>query len=148
MPCASGSQGSAVESKHMSRTIIVVPCHNEVKRILFDQFADFVDRCPDVDLLFKFVDGANHHSNETHSLGFALLAAVAAALAFRLSGWRRPLILALAVGLAWSSHVLLDVLNLDTHPPIGVLALLRPRYSSAFVRRRERTSGPTPADSR
>jgi len=78
---------------------------------------------PDVDLLFRFVDGANHHNNETHSLGFALLAAVAAALAFRVSGWRRPLVLALAVGLAWSSHVLLDVLNLDTHPPIGLMAL-------------------------
>lgn len=52
MPCASGSQGSAVESKHMSKTIIVVPCYNEAKRILSDQFADFVDSCSDVDLLF------------------------------------------------------------------------------------------------
>ena len=78
---------------------------------------------PDVDLLFKFIDGTNHHNNETHSIGFALLAAAAGALAFRLSGWRRPLALGLAVGLAWASHVLLDVLNLDTHPPIGALAL-------------------------
>ena len=36
---------------------------------------------------------------------------------------RRPLVLALAVGLAWSTHVLLDYLNVDTHPPIGILAL-------------------------
>lgn len=78
---------------------------------------------PDVDLLFKFVDGTNHHNNETHSLGFAVLAAVSAALVFRTTGWRRPLVLALAVGLAWGSHVLLDTLNLDTHPPIGVMAL-------------------------
>ena len=78
---------------------------------------------PDVDLLFKLVDGTNHHNNETHSLGFALLAAGSAALAFRLSGWARPLVLALAVGLAWSTHVVLDLLNLDTHPPIGILAL-------------------------
>ncbi|MEE8218280.1 MAG: metal-dependent hydrolase [Vicinamibacteria bacterium] len=78
---------------------------------------------PDVDLLFRFVDGANHHSNETHSIGFAMLAAVTAAVAFRLVRWRRPVVLALALGLAWVSHVLLDLLNLDTHPPIGVMAL-------------------------
>jgi hypothetical protein len=27
------------------------------------------------------------------------------------------------VGLGWASHVLLDYLNVDTHPPIGLLAL-------------------------
>ncbi len=78
---------------------------------------------PDVDLLFRFVDGANHHNNETHSVGFAMLVAVAAAVAFRLVRWRRPVVLALWLGLAWVSHVLLDLLNLDTHPPIGVMAL-------------------------
>ncbi|HKC10546.1 MAG TPA: metal-dependent hydrolase [Vicinamibacteria bacterium] len=78
---------------------------------------------PDVDLLFRFVDGRNHHDNETHSLGFALLAAASAALAFRLLGWVRPVALALAVGAAWSSHVLLDYLNVDTNPPIGIMAL-------------------------
>ena len=28
---------------------------------------------PDLDLLFQFVDGRNHHSAETHGIGFALL---------------------------------------------------------------------------
>jgi hypothetical protein len=78
---------------------------------------------PDADLLFGLVDGRNHHNNEFHSVGFALLAAAAAALVFRLLAWRRPLALALAVGLGWGSHLLLDYLNLDTHPPIGLLAL-------------------------
>lgn len=78
---------------------------------------------PDVDLLFRLVDGQSHHNTETHSIGFALLAAVTAAAVFRLVKWKRPLALALAVGLAWGSHVLLDCLNLDTHPPIGLMAL-------------------------
>jgi inner membrane protein len=78
---------------------------------------------PDVDLLFRFVDGRNHHGQETHSLGVAALAACAAfALALFLR-YQRALVLAVAVGLAWSSHVLLDYLNVDTSPPIGILAL-------------------------
>jgi membrane-bound metal-dependent hydrolase YbcI (DUF457 family) len=78
---------------------------------------------PDLDLTFRFVDGRNHHDNELHSVGFALLAALAAAVFFSLRRWRRPLALALTVGLAWCSHLLLDFLNVDTHPPIGLLAL-------------------------
>jgi membrane-bound metal-dependent hydrolase YbcI (DUF457 family) len=78
---------------------------------------------PDVDLLFKFVDGRNHHNNELHGIGFALLAAVAGAAVFRLLGWPRPLAAAVAVGLAYATHPLLDYLNVDTHPPIGLQAL-------------------------
>jgi len=78
---------------------------------------------PDVDLLFRFVDGRNHHDAETHSIGFALLAAVTAAAVFTLLRWRRPLALALAVFLAWGSHLALDYMNVDTSPPIGILAL-------------------------
>jgi membrane-bound metal-dependent hydrolase YbcI (DUF457 family) len=78
---------------------------------------------PDADLLFRLVDGVNHHNDQFHSLGFAVLAATAGALVFRLLGWARPLALALAVGLGWGSHVLLDYLNVDTNPPIGLMAL-------------------------
>jgi membrane-bound metal-dependent hydrolase YbcI (DUF457 family) len=78
---------------------------------------------PDADLLFRLVDGRNHHGNELHSLGFALLAATAGAAVFRLLHWKKPLALALAVFFAWSSHVLLDCLNVDTNPPIGIMAL-------------------------
>jgi inner membrane protein len=78
---------------------------------------------PDLDLAFKLVDGKNHHNDQLHSLGFALLAAVAGAAVFRLLAWRRPVALALAAGLAWTSHVLLDYLNVDTNPPIGLMAL-------------------------
>ena len=78
---------------------------------------------PDVDLLFRLVDGQNHHNDQFHSVGFALLAALAAAAVFRLLAWGRPLALALAVGLGWGSHLLLDYLNIDTHPPIGLMAL-------------------------
>jgi membrane-bound metal-dependent hydrolase YbcI (DUF457 family) len=77
----------------------------------------------DLDLLLRFVDGRNHHGNETHSVGCAILVALAAAALFSRLRWRRPFGLALAVGGAWVSHILLDYLNVDTHPPIGIMAL-------------------------
>ncbi len=78
---------------------------------------------PDLDLAFQFVDGRNHHGQETHSVGMAL---VAACVALGVASWLRqprPLAFSVAVGFAWGSHVLLDYLNVDTHPPIGILAL-------------------------
>jgi membrane-bound metal-dependent hydrolase YbcI (DUF457 family) len=77
----------------------------------------------DVDLLFQFVDGRNHHNNELHGIGFALLGAVVGAAVFRLLGWSRPIAAALALGAAYATHPLLDYLNVDTNPPIGILAL-------------------------
>jgi inner membrane protein len=78
---------------------------------------------PDLDLAFRFVDGRNHHGQETHSLGVAAIAAGSAFALALLLRYQRALVLAVAVGLAWSSHVLLDYLNVDTSPPIGILAL-------------------------
>jgi inner membrane protein len=78
---------------------------------------------PDLDLAFRFVDGQNHHGQETHSLGMALLSACVILGLAALLRRPPPRVLALAVGLAWSSHVFLDYLNVDTHPPIGILAL-------------------------
>jgi inner membrane protein len=77
---------------------------------------------PDLDLLFRFVDGRNHHDHETHSIGFALGAAALAALFAIVLGWRRPLGLGVAVLAGWLSHLLLDYLNVDTTPPIGLMA--------------------------
>jgi membrane-bound metal-dependent hydrolase YbcI (DUF457 family) len=77
---------------------------------------------PDLDLLFKLVDGRNHHNNETHSLGAALLAGLLAALVLPWLRLARPLALAGVLSVAWASHVLLDYLNRDTHPPIGIMA--------------------------
>ena len=59
------------------------------------------------------------HNRETHSLGAALLAG-AAVLAW--TRGRNPR-LALAVTLAWSTHVLFDWLGSDDTPPLGVMAL-------------------------
>jgi len=78
---------------------------------------------PDLDLLFKLVDGRNHHNQETHSLGMALAAGMVAFVAARLVRASSPGRFAAAVALGWASHVLLDYLNVDTHPPIGLLAL-------------------------
>ncbi|HEY6548773.1 MAG TPA: metal-dependent hydrolase [Vicinamibacteria bacterium] len=78
---------------------------------------------PDVDLLFRFVDGRNHHNNETHSIGAAVLAGLVAALALPLLRLARPRALALAVAFGWATHIVLDYLNRDTNPPIGLMAL-------------------------
>jgi membrane-bound metal-dependent hydrolase YbcI (DUF457 family) len=78
---------------------------------------------PDVDLMFRFVDGRNHHGCEMHSVGAVFLAALTGLLVFRLLGWQRQPALAFAVALAWASHIVLDLLNLDTNPPIGIQAL-------------------------
>jgi hypothetical protein len=80
---------------------------------------------PDLDLLLRFVDGRNHHQAESHSIGAALLAAAAVALGARMAGWPHALGLGLVAGAGWGSHLLLDYLGRDTHPPIG-LPLLWP----------------------
>lgn len=66
---------------------------------------------PDLDLLV----GA--HSGPTHSLGAALVVALAVAALSRTGR------LGLAAGLAYASHILLDWLGSDTSPPIGIMAL-------------------------
>ena len=78
---------------------------------------------PDLDLLWRLVDGRNHHQQQSHSIGFAVAAAVAVAMATHFLGRGRPTALGLAGGAAWASHVLLDYLCVDTHPPIGIMAL-------------------------
>ena len=78
---------------------------------------------PDVDFLFRLVDGRNHHQAETHSVGAALLAGAAVALWAAARRWPGPAALGLAASLGWGSHVLLDYLGRDSHPPIGLLAL-------------------------
>ena len=66
---------------------------------------------PDLDFLW------GRHNMETHSLGAAILAG---AIAW---AWKKDARLALAVTLAWTSHVLFDWLGSDTTPPLGVMAL-------------------------
>lgn len=66
---------------------------------------------PDLDFLW------NRHSMETHSVGAALLAGMAA------GGLTRRPLWALAVALAWASHPLFDWLGSDDGPPLGVTAL-------------------------
>ena len=54
---------------------------------------------------------------ETHSLAAAVVAGLAVYV------WKRNARLAVAVALAWVSHVLFDWLGSDTTPPLGVMAL-------------------------
>lgn len=78
---------------------------------------------PDVDFLFKYVDGRNHHQAETHSVGAALLAGLLMAAVAAWRGMDGPGRWGWLVALGWLSHVALDYLGRDTHPPIGLLAL-------------------------
>jgi membrane-bound metal-dependent hydrolase YbcI (DUF457 family) len=66
---------------------------------------------PDLDLAFGI------HREVSHSIGAALAAGLVALIATRRPRW------ALAITLAWGSHVFLDWLSNDTRPPIGVMAL-------------------------
>ena len=75
---------------------------------------------PDLDLLLRLVDGANHHRGASHSLGMAALAGLAGSLLGRFAAGMPS---GLAISAAWASHVLLDYLGLDTSPPAGEMAL-------------------------
>ena len=77
---------------------------------------------PDLDLLLRFVDGRNHHQAESHSVGCALLAGLLAWAVARVWGVPRPARWGAAAALAWASHIALDYLGRDTHPPIGLMA--------------------------
>ena len=66
---------------------------------------------PDLDFLW------GRHNMETHSLAAGVLAGAA------IFAWKRNARLAIAVTLAWASHVLFDWLGSDTTPPLGVMAL-------------------------
>jgi hypothetical protein len=66
---------------------------------------------PDLDFAW------GRHNQETHSLGAAIIAGLI------VLAWKRQPRLAIAVMLAWTSHVLFDWLGSDTTPPLGVMAL-------------------------
>jgi membrane-bound metal-dependent hydrolase YbcI (DUF457 family) len=82
----------------------------------------FTAIAPDLDLLVKFVDGRNHHQQESHSIAVGLLVGLAAAAWLRVRRHPGAGALGLALCLAWLSHIGLDYLNRDTNPPIGVMA--------------------------
>jgi hypothetical protein len=66
---------------------------------------------PDIDFAW------GRHAMETHSIGAAALAGMAAWVLTRRGD------LAVAFALAWLSHVLFDWLGSDDSPPLGVMAL-------------------------
>jgi len=70
----------------------------------------FAAVAPDLDFLW------GRHNQETHSLVAGVLAGLA------VFAWKRNAWLAIAVTIAWASHVLFDWLGSDTTPPLGVMA--------------------------
>jgi membrane-bound metal-dependent hydrolase YbcI (DUF457 family) len=83
---------------------------------------------PDIDLLYMTA-----HRTATHSVPVAILLTI---VAIAVTGWVNPIrawlrhaglgsqtvVVGLACGLAWSSHILLDWLGADANPPFGVQA--------------------------
>lgn len=86
---------------------------------------------PDLDLLLRFVDGRNHHQAESHSVGAAAAAGLAVWLLALLRRWPGGASLGLLAAGGWLSHLFLDYLGRDTHPPIGLM-LLWPFSSGHF----------------
>jgi hypothetical protein len=80
---------------------------------------------PDLDLLLNLMDGRNHHQGPSHSIGAAVLAALAVTTFGVLAGRREAWRLGAWAGVGWLSHLALDFLSIDTSPPIG-LPLLWP----------------------
>ncbi len=83
---------------------------------------------PDIDFAW------GGHNRQTHSLGAAVIAGLV------VLAWKRNPRLAIAVTLAWSSHVLFDWLGSDDTPPLGVMALW-PLDSNFLFRERVRVRG-------
>ena len=77
---------------------------------------------PDLDFL-AHPFGVRWHQRHTHSIGAAVIAGVVVAAMAAARGSPRWRGLGLAAFLGWISHVGLDFLNVDTHPPIGIMAL-------------------------
>jgi len=63
------------------------------------------------------------HSGPSHGLGAAVIAGVVLWVSLRSYGMRGSARLAIATGLAYATHTLLDWLGTDSSPPIGIMAL-------------------------
>ena len=73
---------------------------------------------PDIDLLYQPILRA-----VTHSIGSAIFVMIVAAVVTGKVTRRSGLVIGLACGAAWSSHILLDWLGTDANPPRGIKAL-------------------------
>ena len=82
----------------------------------------FCALAPDLDFAAHLF-GVRWHQRHTHSVGAAALAAAAVAAGAALAGSARGRALGFAALVGWLSHVGLDFMNVDTHPPIGIMAL-------------------------
>lgn len=74
----------------------------------------------DIDFGIGFLAGRNLHHYFTHSVGFTLLFAGTVYLLARAYARDRPAFDALVLGVAYLSHILLDMLSKDTAPPFGL----------------------------
>src|SRR5436309_10269516 len=87
---------------------------------------------PDLDFGWRLLDGINHHQAQGHSLGIGMVVAALVAAVAAIRRLPHALGLGLAALLGWCSHLLLDVFNVDTSPPIGLMALWP--FSTAYFK--------------
>jgi membrane-bound metal-dependent hydrolase YbcI (DUF457 family) len=94
--------------------LVAPPQRHHRKRVILFAAAGMA---ADLDLLI----GA--HSGPSHGLGAAVIVGVVLWVSLRSRGMPESARLALATGLAYATHTLLDWLGTDTSPPIGIMAL-------------------------
>ena len=83
---------------------------------------------PDADFLLPI-----RHRGASHGIGTAVVVAAVAFVGLRaLRGGRETRVLAIAIGLAYASHILLDWLGADSSSPRGLMALW-PFTSAYFI---------------
>lgn len=86
---------------------------------------------PDLDFAIQPFTGRSFHRYFSHSLGFSVLFSVAAYLIMKWVGRTSAGRDTALIGAGYVSHVFLDILSNDTHPPFGV-QLFWP-FSDGFV---------------
>ncbi len=75
---------------------------------------------PDLDFVIGPFAGRSYHHYFTHSLGFAALFLLLATLLSRIGGRQLPIRDGAVVAAAYLSHIVLDLLAIDSSPPFGV----------------------------
>lgn len=110
--------------------IYVIWCKN-LPRLLSGRLSDwiliiwiiFCSNLPDFDLFIGLAEGdlSKYHQTYTHTLGFALIIGLATFLFLKIKKQNRIYSISFLTFISVYFHVILDSLNCDSRPPVGVM---------------------------